>query len=49
MFQTNKERKFILDESIKIVMISRDKEAFNKICQHFLDNLFNNHEYLKKD
>lgn len=48
MFQTNKERKLILDESLKIVMISRDKEAFVKISDYFIETLFNNSEYLKK-
>ena len=49
MFQTNKERKLILDESIKMVMISRDKEAFVKISDYFIESLFGNSEYLKKD
>jgi len=40
-FKNNKERKLVLDESLKVVILSKNKESLVEIIESMTNNIFN--------
>lgn len=49
MYKNHKERKAILDESVKVVMLAKNKETLNDITSRITASVFNGREYLSKE
>lgn len=49
LFKNSKERKGILDESVKIVLMSKNKETVKEVATQLAKNIFNGKDYLNKE
>lgn len=48
-FKGHRERKLLLEESVKAVMLSKDKEALNRMASNITTAIFGTKDHLSKE